>query len=240
MTDNKHFDGVEIVADQCFYSFEDDPRSAVLELTPKVFNDSRGWFSEVMKGDLSWIKQINRSSSAANVVRGCHAQRGEWCQAKMVEALNEVIFDYIIDARPDSKTFGSSKIFRLDPLRQNKLFVPRGFLHAFIVPKSVKSNALFTYYCDNIYNKEAEICINPKSIIPRNLGILRAWCKDNKELDEMFCEVVESSENEWIYSDKDVQGLEYDAWMTSLKVAHDNGDYKTSLWYKQMPDLAGE
>lgn len=232
MADDSNLDNVGMVVDQCFCSFKDDPRSAVLELTPKVFPDSRGWFSEVMKGDLSWIKQINRSSSIANVVRGCHAQIGEWCQAKMVEAVNEVIFDFIIDARPDSKTFGVSKIFRLDPAKQNKLFVPRGFLHAFIVPKCTRGNALFTYYCDNTYNKDSEICINPKSIIPRNIGILRSWCKDNKELGEMFHEIVASSEDEWIYSDKDLQGLDYDTWMLSLKVAHDNGDFKTSIWYK--------
>ena len=232
MADDKSFDSVQMIADQCFYSFEDDPRSAVLELTPKVFNDSRGWFSEVMKGDLTWVKQINRSSSMPNVVRGCHAQKGEWCQAKMVEAINEVIFDFIIDARPDSKTFGTSKIFRLDPLKQNKLFVPRGFLHSFIVPKSAKTNAVFTYYCDNTYNKASEICINPKTIIPRNIGILRSWCKDNQELNEMFHEIVDSSEDEWIYSEKDLQGLDYGKWMLSLKTAYDNNDFKASLWYR--------
>ena len=232
MVDDSNLDNVGMVVDECFCSFKDDPRSAVIEFTPKVFPDSRGWFSEVMKGDLSWIKQINRSSSTANVVRGCHAQRGEWCQAKMVEAITEVIFDYIIDCRPDSASFGVSKIYRLDPAKQNKLFIPRGFLHAFIVPKNIKDNAVFTYYCDNTYNKESEICINPQSIIPRNIGILRTWCKENQEMDEMFHELVESSEDEWIYSEKDLKGLDYDLWMTTLKTAHDNGDFKTSLWYK--------
>jgi dTDP-4-dehydrorhamnose 3,5-epimerase len=232
MADDTIFNNAQMVIDECFYSFNDDPRSAVIELTPKVFSDSRGWFSEVLKGDLAWIKQINRSSSSANVVRGCHAQKGEWCQAKLVEAVTEVIFDYIIDARPDSKTFGVSKIFRLDPIKQNKLFVPRGFLHAFIVPKNVNGNAVFTYYCDNTYNKSSEICINPQSIIPRNIGILRSWCRDNSEMNTMFHELIESSEDDWIYSEKDLQGIDYDTWMTTLKMAHDNGDFKTSLWYK--------
>lgn len=220
------------IKDETFFSFEDDDRSSVFEILPNVYSDPRGWFSEVLKGDLSWIKQINRSSSSANVVRGCHAQRGSFCQAKLVEAINEVIFDYIIDARPDSETFGVSKIYRLDPAKQNKLFVPRGFLHAFIVPASAKSSAVFTYYCDNVYDKSSEICINPKSIITRNIGILRSWCKDNQEMDDMFHELVVSSEDNWIYSDKDLQGLDYDAWMTSLKVAHNSKDFKTSIWYK--------
>ena len=218
--------------DETFFAFDDDPKSTVFELFPDVHGDTRGWFSEVMKGDLGWIKQINRSSSSPNVVRGCHAQQGAFCQAKLVEAINEVVFDYIIDARPDSKTFGVSKMYRLDPVKQNKLFVPRGFLHAFIVPSSAKIDAVFTYYCDNIYDKESEICINPKSVITRNIGILRSWCYSNPEMNDMFHELVESSEDDWVYSDKDLQGLDYDAWMTSLKVAYDNEDFKTSLWYK--------
>lgn len=225
---------IGLLRDETFFSFDDDPRSAVLEITPKVFNDSRGWFSEVLKGELSWIKQINRSSSSSNVVRGCHAQKGEWCQSKLVESLTEVIFDFIVDARPDSKTFGVSKIYRLDPTRQNKLFVPRGFLHAFIVSKEAKSNAIFTYYCDNVYNKASEICINPKTIIPRNISILRNWCKspENESLEAEFHELVDSREDDWLFSEKDMDGMDYDTWMTSLKVAHDQGDFKTSLWYK--------
>ena len=81
-------------------------------------------------------------------------------------------------------------------------------------------------------DKSSEICINPKSVITRNIGILRSWCKDNQEMDDMFHELVVSSEDNWTYSDKDLQGLDYDAWMTSLKVAHDSKDFKTSIWYK--------
>lgn len=220
------------VKDETFYSFPDEPKTVVLEVFPKVFNDQRGWFSEVIKGDLCWIKQVNRSSSRGGVIRGCHAQAGQWCQAKLVEALTEVIFDFIVDARPDSETFGVSKIYRLDPVKQNKLWVPRGFLHAFIVPSSAKSDALFNYYCDNVYHKDAEICINPQTIIPRNLGILRSWCIDNKELDEMFHEVTATPDESFTYSEKDLAGLDYDTWMTSLKIAYDKGDLKKSLWYK--------
>lgn len=222
-----------IAVDNCFYCFPDDPQSMVLEIFPKVLADSRGWFSEVLRTELPWIKQVNRSSSSPNVVRGCHAQRGSSCQAKLVEATTEVVFDTIIDARPDSKTFGTSKVYRLDPLKQNKLFVPRGFLHAFIVPASAKCDAVFTYYCDNTYDRDAEICISPKSILPRTVGVLRSWCRSDAEMNAMFQELVDSSEDDWIYSDKDLHGLNYDAWMTSLKVSYDNGDLETSLWYKR-------
>ena len=64
-----------------------DDTSKVFEITPKVFKDSRGSFSEVLKDMLNtsepipawlsnqnWIKQINRSVSYGRTIRGCHAQ----------------------------------------------------------------------------------------------------------------------------------------------------------------------
>lgn len=218
--------------DSMFWSDEKNPNSSVVELEPKMFNDSRGWFSEVLRCTDPWIKQINRSSSKPGVVRGCHAQRGKWCQAKLVEAVNELVFDFIIDARPDSKTFGTSKLYRLDPAKQNKLFVPRGFLHSMIVPTSAKSDAIFTYYCDNIYCKEAEISVCPLEIVPRSLSILRAWCNDSKDMDAIFHEAISCFECERIYSEKDKNGLDYDTWMKDLKLAHNAGDFERSLWYK--------
>lgn len=45
------------------------------------------------------------------------------------------------------------------------LFVPRGFLHAFAVPCSVQ-DALFEYWCDNVYDKQSEVGVNPMSYLP--------------------------------------------------------------------------
>ena len=63
-----------------------------------------------------------------------HAQSGKSCQGKLVQAVYGKIFDVITDARPDSDTFGVSDVFELDSERQNQLWVPRGFLHGFVVP----------------------------------------------------------------------------------------------------------
>ena len=133
---------------------------------PNVFNDNRGTFSEVLKNDnLKDIKQINRSTSCKMTFRGFHAQKAPFCQSKLVEALNHPIYDIIIDARPDSRSFGLIDAFLLDPIKQNKLYVPRGFLHSFFVPwHSNDDNATFMYYCDNLYDHGSEICINPLSV----------------------------------------------------------------------------
>lgn len=200
-----------------FDDLNDETKSSVpFMIYPNVFSDSRGTFSEVMKceatqipfmADCSWIKQINRSVSGSKVIRGCHAQRGKFCQAKYVEALTGGVYDIITDARPESKTFGTTSIFALDPEKQNKLFVPKGFLHAFAVPQWIKTDVIFQYFCDNVYDKESEISINPKTLL--------------SELDPEVlstCSIVQDFVNQdYMYSDKDLNGLNYSEWMELVK-----------------------
>lgn len=204
-------------------------RSRVFERYPSLFNDSRGCFIEVFKHDigqiytdhwytdLSWIKQINRSISNPGVIRGMHAQSGKSCQGKMVQAVSGKIFDVITDARPNSDTFGVSDIFELDAKTQNQLWVPRGFLHGFIVPKNQLYSSVFEYFCDNEYNKASEICIAPLNIIKKILEL-------KTEIDSSFNINIDNYE----LSEKDSLGLDYINWMDQIKY-----DYELTgkLWY---------
>lgn len=229
---NLENDTMTFIRDESFAGIGDDPMTYVSELTPRVFEDGRGSFSEVLKGDLSWIKQVNRSVSHPGVVRGCHAQKGKWCQSKLVESLSVPIFDFIVDARPDSTTFGVSKMYRLDPFKQNKLFVPRGFLHSFLVPLRSQIDAIFMYYCDNEFNKDSELCINPKSVLDSRICSLRSWCYSDSLVDAEFHEAIDGSDDDRIYSEKDLSGMDYDEWMNKIKSAYSNGNLAEALWYK--------
>lgn len=160
----KKLDSVEI--DNYFDTF--DGTSFVYLVNPNIFKDDRGWFMERMQfpgNNFMDIKQMNRSCSRPGVIRGCHAQKGPYCQAKLVEAINTDLIDVITDARPTSKTFGKSKMYLLSHMHQNMLYVPHGFLHAFIVPHSTQTMAYFNYYCDNKYDKDSEVCVNPIDVI---------------------------------------------------------------------------
>ena len=142
--------------------------STVYQVFPNIFKDDRGWFMERLQfpgNNFMDIKQMNRSCSRPGVIRGCHAQKGPYCQAKLVEAINTDLIDVITDARPTSKTFGKSKMYLLSYMSQNMLYVPHGFLHAFIVPHSAQTMAYFNYYCDNKYDKDSEVCVNPADVI---------------------------------------------------------------------------
>lgn len=130
-------------------------------LEPRVFGDNRGYFFEsynqaVFKEltglDVNFV-QDNQSFSSKAVLRGLHAQAGEFAQAKLVRVLQGEVLDVAVDARPDSETFGQHFSVLLSAENKKQLFVPRGFLHGFIV---LSETAEFFYKCDNLYNKAAE------------------------------------------------------------------------------------
>ena len=192
---------------------------------PKIFGDNRGYFTEVLAGDdMLGLKQINRSSSCQLAVRGLHAQSGAHCQSKIVEALTIPIFDIIIDARPDSKTFGLVSVYLLDPVKQNKLFVPHGFLHGFAVPKhESNADAVFMYYCDETYCTESELHVSPMSLLPRLASSL-ASSPEHKP----FVAMLEDTSN-LVLSEKDLSSEDYDKQMGQILAEYNETG---KLWYK--------
>lgn len=218
-----------------FDYFANDPKSQVIEVFPDVHGDTRGSFVEVLKSDvydhdnwisdLSWIKQVNRSKSSSMTLRGCHAQKAPYCQGKLVQAVTERIFDVITDARPDSQTFGVTQAFILDSTIQNMLWVPRGFLHAFVVPKDVE-HATFEYFCDNIYDKASEIGIAPTSFLKRSFESV-----DKEKIPTEFKTLVEmlNDEEHLNLSQKDRDALDYskqmNTWMSEFIK-------NSTVWYR--------
>ncbi|SEF89732.1 dTDP-4-dehydrorhamnose 3,5-epimerase [Sphingobacterium lactis] len=130
-------------------------------LEPRIIGDSRGYFFESynqasfaeLTGHQVNFVQDNQSFSSRGVIRGLHAQAGEFAQAKLVRVLQGEVVDVAVDARPDSPTFGQHVAVHLSAENKKQLFVPRGFLHGFVVLSEV---AEFFYKCDNFYKKDAE------------------------------------------------------------------------------------
>jgi len=135
-------------------------------LEPAKFGDSRGYFFESfnektfneLTGAQTHFVQDNQSYSTRGVVRGLHAQAGEHAQAKLVRVLDGEVIDVAVDARPDSPTFGQHVAVKLSAENNLQLFVPRGFLHGFVV---LSATATFFYKCDNFYNKCSECGVHP-------------------------------------------------------------------------------
>lgn len=140
-------------------------------LEPKIFKDSRGYFFEsfnketfnkLIGEDINFI-QDNESYSSKGVLRGLHYQTGKYAQAKLVRVIKGKVLDIAVDIRKDSPTFGEHVSLELSEDNKLQLFIPRGFAHGFIV---LSDNAIFSYKCDNFYNKESEggIIYNDKDL----------------------------------------------------------------------------
>ena len=131
----------------------------IIEAT--VFEDERGYFFEKyneqkfeeLTGLNGHFVQDNISKSSYGVLRGVHLQKGKHAQAKLVSCLEGKVWDVAVDLREDSPTFGQWFGVELTPENKRQLYVPRGFGHGFSV---LSETAIFSYKCDNFYNKESE------------------------------------------------------------------------------------
>ena len=135
-------------------------------LEPAKFGDNRGYFFEsfnsktfnkLVGAEVNFV-QDNQSFSSFGVLRGLHAQSGEHAQAKLVRVIQGKVLDIAVDVRPGSETCGQHIAVELSEENNLQLFIPRGFLHGFVVLSEVTT---FFYKCDNFYNKESECGINP-------------------------------------------------------------------------------
>ncbi|SHG80919.1 dTDP-4-dehydrorhamnose 3,5-epimerase [Winogradskyella jejuensis] len=130
-------------------------------IQPRLFKDERGSFFEGFNSkifeeltglNLDFV-QDNQSTSSKGVLRGLHFQKGKYAQAKLVRVVRGSVQDVVVDIRPKSKTFGMYFSIILSGENNTQLFIPRGFAHGFLV---LEENTIFTYKCDNFYNKESE------------------------------------------------------------------------------------
>ena len=127
---------------------------------PAVFSDSRGYFVETFNEntfknagiDVRFV-QDNESKSQYGVVRGLHYQQDPHAQAKLVRVISGEVLDVVVDIRRGSPTFGKKYEIILSGENKRQLFIPRGFAHGFSV---LQNDTVFSYKCDNFYNKESE------------------------------------------------------------------------------------
>lgn len=131
----------------------------LVQIIPKIFSDSRGWFYELYKsskfkaatGGIEF-HQDNISFSAKNVLRGLHLQLEPSSQAKLVTVISGQILDVVVDTRTGSPTFGKTYQVELNGTIKNMLFIPEGLAHGF----SAMEDSCFLYKCSNEYDQATE------------------------------------------------------------------------------------
>lgn len=173
------------------------PLSGLKLIKPDIYRDERGFFLETYQTERYWEQGIysdpfiqdNHSRSIKGVIRGLHANLK---QDKLVRCVGGIIWDVAVDIRKDSSTFGQHYGLHLYSSDCWQLYIPKGFLHGFIVLSDI---ADVEYKTTSYYNKNAEFIIAWNDI---DLNI--DWPGDGK----------------YLLSDKDKQAKSFNEYKNSL------------------------
>ncbi|MEM1033699.1 MAG: dTDP-4-dehydrorhamnose 3,5-epimerase [Myxococcota bacterium] len=130
----------------------------VMLMTPRVFEDARGFFFEsyhraryLEAGIDAQFVQDNHARSQQGTLRGLHFQRRPG-QAKLVRAVAGTVWDVAVDIRVGSSTFGRWEAWELDAARPQALFIPVGFAHGYVALR----DAEVLYKVDAHYDPDEE------------------------------------------------------------------------------------
>ena len=124
----------------------------------KKFNDSRGYFKELIVEKNLKVKFPFHvmSFSKKNIIRGLHIQTKN-PQGKFVTVIKGKIFDVTVDLRKKSKTYGKyfSKI--LSAKNSLSIYIPAGFAHGFMC---LSKTCTVNYKCSNYRDANSEKTLN--------------------------------------------------------------------------------
>jgi dTDP-4-dehydrorhamnose 3,5-epimerase len=130
-------------------------------LTPRRFDDSRGFFSETWNQARfaeagiagPFIQDNHAVSTGTGVLRGLHCQVGANAQGKLVRCVQGAIYDVAVDARWGSPTFGKFVGAEISAENWAQIWVPPGFLHAYC---TLTATTEVIYKVTGAYDKAAE------------------------------------------------------------------------------------
>lgn len=125
-------------------------------ITPKIYDDARGFFFESYHqerfeqaaGVRVQFVQDNHSKSSRGVARGLHYQTAPFAQAKLVRVIAGCIYDVAVDIRPNSPTYGQYVSAILSAENKKQIWIPEGFAHGFI---ALEDNSEICYKTNNFY-----------------------------------------------------------------------------------------
>jgi dTDP-4-dehydrorhamnose 3,5-epimerase len=141
---------------------ESEHLNGVVVIVPEVFEDERGFFTEVFRADqfkemgLPYeFVQDNHSRSAKNILRGLHFQ-WEPPMGKLMRVTFGKAFLVAVDIRKNSPTLGQWYGTEVSAENRRQVWAPAGFARGFCV---LSDFAEVQYKCTGIYNNKAESAI---------------------------------------------------------------------------------
>jgi len=158
----------------------------VVILVPELFQDGRGFFSEVFRADQfealglpTRFVQDNHSRSAKGVLRGLHFQ-WEPPMGKLMRVTAGSAFLVAVDIRKGSPTLGKWVGTEASAENRRMVWAPAGFARGFC---ALADGTEIQYKCTGIYNSKAESAIrwnDPEIGIPWPLSEPIVSEKDKK------------------------------------------------------------
>jgi len=123
----------------------------------KKFNDSRGYFKELIVEKNIKVKFPFHvmSFSKRNVIRGLHIQTKN-PQGKFITVIKGKIFDVAVDLRKNSKTYGKYYSKILSEKNSLSVYIPPGLAHGFC---TLDKENFIIYSCTQYRNAKSEIGI---------------------------------------------------------------------------------
>jgi dTDP-4-dehydrorhamnose 3,5-epimerase len=154
----------------------------VWELRPKVFSDSRGFFTETYNlkrfstlGVNDTFVQDNHSRSSKGTLRGLHYQLRH-PQAKLCRVIEGEALDVAVDIRSGSPHFGRWTGVVLSDKNLNQIYIPAGFAHGFL---ALSESVQFLYKCSDFYDPSDE-----QGIAWNDPGLNISWGVDDPLVSE--------------------------------------------------------
>lgn len=103
------------------------------------FTDTRGIFTLMWQPELlatyglpaTLVQGMSSFNPFRGTIRGLHAQRAPHAQGKWVRAIRGVLYDVIVDIRPESSTYGQWVGIELTADSRRLVYVPPGCLHGY-------------------------------------------------------------------------------------------------------------
>ena len=138
---------------------ESEHLNGVVVINPEVYQDDRGFFTEIYRKDqfedlgiTAVFVQENHSRSAKNVLRGLHFQ---WDppMGKLMRVTVGRAYLVAVDIRKGSPTLGQWFGMEVSAENKKQIWAPAGFARGFCV---LSDYAEIQYMCSGIYNNKAE------------------------------------------------------------------------------------
>ena len=140
---------------------------SVLLLQPDGREDSRGtmqvFFSKKTMTELpdgfNITEQRIYKIPHKHTFFGIHYQKPEAARGKLISVVQGKALDYIVDLRPDSKTYKQYKSFELNADTPLLVFIPAVFGHGFL---TLEDNTIQAFAVDADFEKDSSGIVNYK------------------------------------------------------------------------------